>query len=148
VVNEQLNMGVEAPDIAYYVHVLFGVDVPSEILKTSEKFREGKDYTDEKYEKVGEWVRGLPSFIFKWAQADVRWTPEAEKARDVAGRKYRYDELMTFGRFTRKDIDFIARVKGLSTEGRMEDVARRIHQFDYGVEEVQQKLKEIGEMLK
>ena len=145
IVSEQFSMGVEAPEIAYSLHLL-GIPILGEILKLSEKSREG-EITDEEYDKVHSWVRELPSFVFKWSSADVRWTPEAEKAREAARRKYQYDELMTFGKFTRKDIDFIARVKNLSTEGRMEDVARRIHEFDYGAEEAKSKLTEIDKLL-
>jgi hypothetical protein len=113
-----------------------------------------RKYEEERFAEVTEeenraaaeaWDRVMEEdWAFVWGPGDVRWSPEAQRDREIYHRKYGYDELMAM---RAEDVREIARVKGVPAEGRKEDVARRVHQFDYGEEEVRRALSEVGRML-
>jgi hypothetical protein len=104
------------------------------------------DITDEEEDAAEKaWGAVLKDeWILTWTAADVKWSPDTLRDKEIYYHKYGYDQLMAM---KRAEIDYIAKVKGLSKEGRMEDVAQRIHQSDYGAEEAKSKLSEIDKLL-
>jgi len=83
-------------------------------------------------------------WVLTWAPADVEWKPEVLKDREIYHSKYSYDTLMAR---TADEVKNIARVKGVSLAGRKDEIARRVHEFDFGKEEAEAKLKEIDKLL-
>ena len=80
------------------------------------------------------------------------WKPEAVKWGDVAGdreifhRKFKFDELMLM---KTPEVTRVAMVKGigLGEVKRKEEIARLVHQHDFGEEQAKAKLAEIEKLL-
>jgi len=159
-VSDSLMQGAEAPYILPELKRM-GITVPDELLNAAKKFIEEDTISDEDYDKIREFVQRYSDRLFKWTWKleQIKWGPEAQMAREVAKRKYTYEELIALPRTTAGDkqatltgrvigLDAIAMYKGISSTGKKEDVARKIYQHDYMGQELDTKMKDIDEMLK
>jgi hypothetical protein len=117
----------------------------AEVFKKVEEDRWG-DITDEEETLVDNaWDEALKKeWVLTWTPADVEWTPEVLKDKEIYHSKYSYDQLMAM---TADEVKNIARVKGISLAGRKDEIARRVHEFDFGAEEAEAKLKDIDKLL-
>jgi len=117
----------------------------SDVFKEVEEDRWG-DITEEEERGIAStWEDVLKKeWVLTWTPADVEWKPEVLRDREIYHNKYSYDTLMAR---TGDEVKSIARVKGVSLAGRKDEIARRIHEFDFGVEEAESKLKEIDKLL-
>ncbi|MBA7593155.1 hypothetical protein ES703_00072 [subsurface metagenome] len=105
-----------------------------------------KEITDEEEVKVADaWKDALTKeWVLTWNPADVEWTDPAKYHREVFHRKHSFDELMAL---KREGVDHIAKIKGVSTIGTKDEIARRIHQHDFGEEEVGETLERIDKLM-
>jgi hypothetical protein len=119
--------GVDDPFLIESLHRL-GLPVSEKALAAAQKFIEDQELTEEEWAAIeGEREKYDRPFLLRWDPGRVRWTPEAESARRVAGARYTYGQLMAMGR---EELDRVARLKGVSATGRKEEVAMRVAEHD------------------
>jgi hypothetical protein len=83
-------------------------------------------------------------WIATWTPLDVEWKPEVLHDREIYHSKYSYDQLMAMNA---DEVKNIARVKGIPTKGRKDEIAQKIHSLDYGEKEAETKLQDIDKLL-
>lgn len=137
-----------------YVYILQGLErmklasFPglAEVFKKVEEERWG-DITEEEDSKIASTWEDVKDkeWILTWTPADVEWEPEVDMDKAIFHRKYKFDELMLW---PADEVRKIARVKGTSTKGRKEDIARAVHLHDFGEEEMEKGLEKLEGMLK
>jgi hypothetical protein len=104
------------------------------------------EITDEEHRRADEELAKLyaQEFVVVWTPADVEWSPEVLRDREIYHRKYSYEELMAM---RAGDVENIARVKGIKV-GRKEEMAKSISVYDLGDGVLDRKLDELEKALK
>jgi len=161
-VEEYLASGKETIDVRYEIqqigdpHIIldslnnWGFYSAPELAEFYKKVREERydeitEAEEEKAEEVWEKVKKI-DFVLTWKPGDVKWAPETVGEKEIYHRKHTFDELMAL---PLAKVTHIAMVKNISLKDakRKDEIARLVHQHDFGEEQAKAKLAEIEKLL-